>query len=121
MLEYETGGSPVQRQNKIVSFDSANKSQLRSGCRTGSRLSHTIFGTGRLQTGQIGMATEAIVPTAGQQRNARIPKSNRMPDAPHSVKVETQVVDSIEDLGQNFVRRINVPQVSARIALAHTA
>jgi hypothetical protein len=26
---------------------------------------------------------------------AHIPKSNRMPDAPHSVKVETQVVDGV--------------------------
>src|SRR5437667_3715523 len=62
-----------------------------------------------------------FVPTAGQQRNARIPKSNRMPDAPHSVKVETQVVDSIEDLSQNFIRRINMTQIGPRVALAHTA
>jgi hypothetical protein len=26
---------------------------------------------------------------------AHIPKSNRMPDAPHSVKVETQVMDGV--------------------------
>ena len=70
---------------------------------------------------QTGMATQAIVPLAGWQRNARIPKSNRMPDALHSVKVETQVVNSIEDLRQDFVRGINVAEIRARIAPAHSA
>jgi hypothetical protein len=44
-----------------------------------------------------------------------------MPDTPHSVKVETQVVDGIEDLRQDLVRGIDVPQVGARIAAAHAA
>jgi len=119
MLEYGAGGSPVQRQNKIVSCDSANKSQLRSGqgaaCPT-RYLEPDVYKQVKLE-----WQLRLIVATAGQQRNARIPKSNRMPDAPHSVKVETQVVDSIEDLSQNFIRRINVPQVRTRIALAYTA
>ena len=46
-----------------------------------------------------------------QLETARIPKSNRMPDAPHSVKVETQVVDCVEDLGKYLVGRIKVPQI----------
>src|SRR5205809_4786063 len=52
---------------------------------------------------------------------AHIPKSNRMPDAPHSVKVETQVVDGIEDLGKYLVGRVQVPQVCARVPLADPA
>src|SRR6266496_218568 len=70
---------------------------------------------------QTGMAAQAYCCNCRQQRNARIPKSNRMPDAPHSVKVETQVMDCVEDLSQDFVRRINVPQIGPRVALAHTA
>src|SRR5437867_8552616 len=44
-----------------------------------------------------------------------------MPDAPHGVKVETQVVDRIEDLSQDFVRCINMSQIGPRIAPAHSA
>lgn len=40
---------------------------------------------------------------------AHIPKSNRMPDAPHSVKVETQVVDGVQDLRQYFIGCIKMP------------
>src|SRR5436305_1544185 len=56
-----------------------------------------------------------------QSETARIPKSNRMPDAPHSVKVETQVVNCVEDLGKYLVGRIKVTQVGPRVALAHAA
>src|SRR6266496_4525583 len=52
---------------------------------------------------------------------AHIPKSNRMPDAPHSVKVETQVVDGIKNLGKYLVGRIQVPEVGARVPPAHPA
>src|SRR5579872_469918 len=40
------------------------------------------------------------------RRNQHSPKSNRMPDASHSVKVVSQIVDGIQDLRQDFIRRI---------------
>src|SRR5262249_45694924 len=61
------------------------------------------------------------LPAVHQRRTARTPKSNRMPDAPHSVKVETQVVDRIQDLRQYFVRCIKMAQIGPRIASAHAA
>src|ERR1700727_1217726 len=44
-----------------------------------------------------------------------------MPYPPHSVKVETQVVDSVQDLGQHFVGCVKMTQIGARIALADAA
>src|SRR3954468_655216 len=55
------------------------------------------------------------------RRNQHSPKSNRMPDAPHSVKVVGQVVDGIEYLRQHFIRSIKVTQVGARVAPANLA
>jgi hypothetical protein len=47
--------------------------------------------TGRAETNK----ESSALPAVHQRRTARAPKSNRMPDALHSVKVETQVVDGI--------------------------
>src|SRR5580704_6728963 len=55
------------------------------------------------------------------KKTRRFPKLNRMPHPPHGVKVETEVVDRIQDLRQHLVRRIKVPQVGTRIALPHAA
>jgi hypothetical protein len=42
-----------------------------------------------------------------------------MPYPLHSVKVETQVVDGVQDLCQHFVRCIKVTKIGPRVALAH--
>src|SRR6266436_1195781 len=55
------------------------------------------------------------------ERNARFPKLNRMPDAGHFVKVETQVVNGVQDLRKYLVGRIKMPQVASRVAAAHPA
>src|SRR5262249_390672 len=47
-----------------------------------------------------------------------IPKSNRMTYCPHGVKVEAKVVDGVQNLAQNFVGGIEMPQISTRIAHA---
>jgi hypothetical protein len=65
--------------------------------------------THRVQTG---MASQATLPLPARKKRAR-PKSNRMPDAAHSVKVEAQVVNCVEDLGKYLVGRIKMPQVGA--------
>lgn len=44
---------------------------------------------------------------------AHIPKSNRMPEPLHSVKVETQVVDGVENLGKDLVRSVQMPEICA--------
>ncbi len=44
-----------------------------------------------------------------------------MPYPLHSVKVETQVVDGIEDLRQDLVGRIKVPQIGTGIPPADAA
>src|SRR5579864_8993703 len=44
-----------------------------------------------------------------------------MPYPSHSVKVETQVVDGVQNLPQYFIRTIEMAQVGARIAPANTA
>ena len=49
------------------------------------------------------------------------PKRNRMTHRPHGVKVEAEVVDGIQDLSQDLIGGVEVPQVSARIALADAA
>src|SRR2546423_15254999 len=55
------------------------------------------------------------------RRNPHSPKSNRMPDAPHSVKVVAKIVDGIEDLREHFIRSIKMTQVGARVAAANLA
>jgi len=42
-----------------------------------------------------GTASQVTLPAARQKGNKTCPKSNRMPDAPHSVKVVAEVVDGI--------------------------
>src|ERR1700683_1050718 len=49
------------------------------------------------------------------------PKSNRMPYLPHSVKVETQVVEGIQDLRQNFIGCIEMATICAGVAPASPA
>src|SRR5208337_3761837 len=44
------------------------------------------------------------------------PKSNRMTYLAHRVKVEAQVVDGVEDLGKDLVRRVKMTQVRAGVA-----
>lgn len=46
-----------------------------------------------------------------RQTTASSPKSNRMTYPAHRVKVEAQVVDGIQDLGQELVGRIKMAQV----------
>src|ERR1700756_1137938 len=55
------------------------------------------------------------------EENTRTPKSNRMPDAPHRVKVVAEIVDGIQDLRQNFIGSIKMTQVGARVPPAHSA
>src|SRR5581483_3823869 len=49
------------------------------------------------------------------------PKLNRMTHRLHSVKVEAQIVNSVKDLRQHFIRRIEMAQVGAGIAAAYLA
>jgi hypothetical protein len=44
-----------------------------------------------------------------------------MTHRPHGVKVEAEVVDSIEDLGQKLIGGIKMPQISPGVALANPA
>src|SRR5205814_1707981 len=50
-----------------------------------------------------------------------IPKCNRMTHRPHSVKVEAQVVNRVENLSQYFVRCIEMPKISSRVPGTNTA
>src|SRR5438552_11090799 len=50
-----------------------------------------------------------------------IPKCNRMTHRPHSVKVEAQVVNGVQNLSQYFVRCIEMPKISSRVPGTHTA
>src|SRR5438045_6329356 len=50
-----------------------------------------------------------------------IPKCNRMTHRPHSVKVEAQVVNRVQNLSQYFVRCIEMPKISSRIPGTNTA
>src|SRR5437867_5914704 len=50
-----------------------------------------------------------------------IPKCNRMTHRPHSVKVEAQVVNRVQNLSQYFVRCIEMPKISSRVPGTHTA
>ena len=59
--------------------------------------------------------------TAPQEKAGPVPKRNRMTHRPHSVKVEAKIVDGIQDLGQNLIGSIKVPQISPRIPLADPA
>ena len=59
--------------------------------------------------------------TDPQKEMGPIPKRNRMTHRPHSVKVEAKVVDGIQDLGQNLVGSIKMPQIGPGVAPAHPA
>src|SRR5438132_9581061 len=50
-----------------------------------------------------------------------IPKCNRMTHRPHSIKVEAQVVNGVQNLSQYFVRCIEMPKISSRVPGTHTA
>src|SRR5438445_12127577 len=50
-----------------------------------------------------------------------IPKCNRMTHRPHSVKVEDQVVNRVQNLSQYFVRCIEMPKISSRVPGTNTA
>src|SRR2546427_2101306 len=50
-----------------------------------------------------------------------IPKCNRMTHRPHSVKVEAQVVNRVQNLSQYFVRCIQMPKISSRVPGTNTA
>src|SRR5437016_14578150 len=50
-----------------------------------------------------------------------IPKCNRMTHRPHSVKVEAQVVNRVQNLSQYFVRCIEMPKISSRVPGTNTA
>src|SRR3984957_3456108 len=49
------------------------------------------------------------------------PKSNRMPHPPHSVKVETEVVDGIQHLRQKLIGCIEMAEIRAGVAPAKPA
>src|SRR5258708_31776722 len=72
------------------------------------RGSYRVFRTGRLTRNrlQTGMASKVFRSLRPPEENRHFPKLDRMPDAPHGVKVETQVVDGVQDLSQDFVGRI---------------
>ena len=48
-----------------------------------------------------------------QKETARVPKSNRMPRQPHSINVETQIVDGVQDLPEQLIGRTKMTQVGA--------
>src|SRR5438270_3018471 len=50
-----------------------------------------------------------------------IPKCNRMTHRLHSVKVEAQVVNRVQNLSQYFVRCIEMPKISSRVPGTNTA
>src|SRR5437667_705437 len=50
-----------------------------------------------------------------------IPKCNRMTHRPHSVKVEAQVVNRVQNLSHYFVRCIEMPKISSRVPGTNTA
>ena len=51
-----------------------------------------------------GMASRATLDCP--QENAGTPKSNRMPEAPHSVKVEAEVVNAVQGLRNQLIRHV---------------
>src|ERR1700686_166642 len=55
-----------------------------------------------------GQRASSLFRAVRQKGNKTFPKSNRMPDAPHSVKVVAEVVDGIQNLRQHFVGRIKM-------------
>src|SRR5579864_4684339 len=55
------------------------------------------------------------------RKKSPLPKFYRMPHRSHGVKVVGQVVDGVQDLGQDLVARVEVSQVGARIAGADAA
>src|SRR6266849_7112041 len=87
---------------------------------------YRVFTTGRLTTrysqqgttrdGELRVSFDLLT----RKKMRAFPKSNRMPDAPHSVKVETQVVDSVQDLRQHFIGCIKMTQISPRIPTTHS-
>src|SRR5271166_4098269 len=56
-----------------------------------------------------------------RQKLCEIPKYYSLPHPPHGVKVVRQIVDGIERLRQQLIRRIEVPQISPRVASANLA
>src|SRR5438309_1651764 len=50
-----------------------------------------------------------------------MPECHRMTHRPHSVKVEAQVVNRVQNLSQYFVRCIEMPKISSRIPGTNTA
>src|SRR5690348_5861238 len=55
------------------------------------------------------------------RKKSPLPKLYRMPHGSHGVKVVGQVVDSVQDLGEEFVTGIEMAQIGARIAGADAA
>ena len=82
------------------------------------RIQNRTFLTTRYK---LGWQAKADPSNSHQKENERFPKSNRMPDATHDVKVEAQVVDGVQDLSKYLVCRIKMPQIGARIAATHSA
>jgi len=82
------------------------------------RIQNRTFLTNRYK---LGWQAKADPSNSHQKENERFPKSNRMPDATHDVKVEAQVVDGVQDLRKDLVCGIKMPQIGARIAAAHSA
>src|SRR5579862_1748002 len=55
------------------------------------------------------------------EKTGLFPKSNRMTHPPHSVKVETEVVERVQDLCEHFIRSIKMAQIRSGVTLAHAA
>src|SRR5208282_851877 len=83
------------------------------------RPDHQLF---RLESGKVFQPKSRSRSRPDFRKKTRsFPKSNRMTHPPHSVKVETQVVQGVQNLSQHFIGRIKMPQIRAGIALAHAA
>ena len=44
-----------------------------------------------------------------------------MPDSPHSVNVEAQIMNRVQDLRQHFIRCIKMPQIGPGVSAADPA
>src|SRR6266851_5805140 len=56
-----------------------------------------------------------------RKKTGLFPKPNRMTHPPHSVKVETQVMQGVQDLSQHFIGSIEVSQIGPRVTPANPA
>src|SRR5690242_6573525 len=82
-----------------------------------SRFSRAEIPSAQARTGIARLWFQSRLLTRKKLRS--IPKCNRMTHRPHSVKVEAQVVNGVQNLRQYFVRCIEMPKISSRIPGSH--